>query len=321
MSEKKHRCLSAGILFADVGCSPISHCPKPGELVQTDGVELTLGGCASNVAINLSRLEVPTGLCGCVGDDSFSDFVVRSLTDPLIDVTGLGKVRQSGPGITLIINVKKEDRRFVSATGANASFSINDIPTSWSEEAEVIYLGGYLMMPELERPETADFLRRFQERGGKTILDVVLYGKRPYWDVIRPLLPYVDYFMPNDDEGLSICGKKDPVEQAKIFLDAGAKTAVITCGESGSLFYSDEEKFRIGTFKTEFVGGTGSGDAFAAGFIAGLLDGDDSFALMKRASAQGMSSVRHVSATGSVFTKAESDAFLAGHDLKMTPIG
>ncbi|MBQ3389371.1 MAG: carbohydrate kinase family protein [Thermoguttaceae bacterium] len=316
MTTGKHRCLSAGILFADVGCVPISHCPRPGELVQTEGVVLTLGGCASNVALNLSRLEIPTGLCGSVGDDSFSDFVVRSLDAPFVDVSGLRRISNSCPGISLIINVTGEDRRFVSTTGANASFSIADIPAAWAEEAEVFYLGGYLMMPELEKPETAEFLRRFRERGGKTILDLVLYGKRPYWDVIKPLLPHVDYFMPNNDEGEAVTGLTDPVEQAKFFLDAGARCAVITCGEAGSLYYSDAAKFRTGIFKTEFIGGTGSGDAFAAGFVAGLLAGDDPLTLMNRAGAQGMSAVRHVSATESVFTKAESEAFLAEHRLE-----
>lgn len=316
MTTGKHRCLSAGILFADVGCVPIPHCPVPGELVQTEGVVLTLGGCASNVALNLSRLEIPTGLCGSVGDDSFSDFVVKSLDAPFVDVSGLRRVSNSCPGISLIINVTGEDRRFVSTTGANGHFSIADIPQAWAEEAEVLYLGGYLMMPELEKPETADFLRRFQARGGKTILDLVLYGKRPYWDVIKPLLPYVDYFMPNNDEGKAVTGLADPAEQAKFFLDAGARAAVITCGEAGSLYYSDSVKLRTGIFKTEFVGGTGSGDAFAAGFVAGLLAGDEPLALMSRASAQGMSAVRHVSATESVFTRTQSEAFLKEHELE-----
>ena len=88
----KPRCLSAGILFADVGCAPIDHAPAPGELVQTDRVELTLGGCASNVSINLARLEVPTGLCGCVGDDAFSDHILKSLANPLVDVSGVDEL-------------------------------------------------------------------------------------------------------------------------------------------------------------------------------------------------------------------------------------
>lgn len=318
--EKKHRALSAGILFADVGCAPISRCPNPGELVATDRIELSLGGCASNLAMNLARLEIPCGLCGMVGDDSFSDFVVRSLEHSLIDTAGLARMKNAGPGTTLIVNVKGQDRRFISTTGANAGFTVADIPTAWADEAEVIYLGGYLMMPRLESPETIEFFKKFQARGGKTILDVVLYGDRPYWDVIAPLLPYVDYFMPNDHEGEKICGRTDPVEQAKFFLDAGARAVVITCGEAGSIYWSAAEKFRTGIFPTEFVGGTGSGDAFAAGFVAGLFDGLDAAGVMKKASAQGASAVRHSSATASVFTAAESKAFLAEHELSVEKI-
>jgi len=313
----KPRCLSAGILFADVGCAPIDHAPVPGELVPTDRVELTLGGCASNVSINLARLEVPTGLCGCVGDDAFSDHILKSLANPLVDVSGVRRIDNSSPGCSLIVNVKGEDRRFVSTTGANAKFEIGDIPEEWTKEAEVLYIGGYLMMEKLESQETVDYLKAFQARGGKTILDVVLYGTRPYWPALEPLMPYVDFFMPNDDEGRVISGKDDPVDQAKFFVDAGAKTCVITCGGAGSVYYSAKDKFRADIFQTEFVGGTGSGDAFDAGFIAATIEGLDPYESMKRASAQGMSCVRDGSATKSVFTKAELEEFLQGRELKI----
>ena len=317
MKITKPRCLSAGILFADVGCAPIDHAPVPGELVQTERVELSLGGCASNVAINLAKLEVPTGLCGCVGDDAFSDYIVSSLEHPIVDVSGVSRVENSSPGCSLIVNVRGEDRRFVSTTGANARFAMSDVPEEWTKNAEILYVGGYLMMERLETPETVEYFKAFQARGGVTMLDVVLYGTRPYWDAIKPLLPYVDYFMPNDDEGRVITGLDDPVDQAKFFVDAGAKTCVITCGDKGSIYYSASEKYRAEIFRTEFVGGTGSGDAFDAGFIAGLLDGCDSYETMKWATAQGMSCVRHGSATQSVFTKAELEEFLRGRELKI----
>ena len=133
-------------------------------------------------------------------------------------------------------------------------------------------------------------------------------------------MPYCDYFMPNDDEGRVISGKEDPVDQAKFFVDAGAKACVITCGSNGSIYYSANEKFRADIFKTEFVGGTGSGDAFDAGLISALLDGCDAYESVKRATAQGMSCVRHGSATQSVFTKREMEEFLVGRELKTTPI-
>ncbi len=318
--NKEHRVLSAGILFADVGCDPIDRCPGAGDVIQTDKVALSLGGCASNVSLNLARLGISTGICGCVGDDAFSNYILDSLEHPLIDLGGVRKVPGMSPGCTLIINVKNEDRRFVTTTGANAEFSVTEIPSAWAEEAEVLYLGGYLMMPLLENEATAEFFKKFRARGGKVILDVVLYGRRPYWEVIKPLLPHVDYFMPNNDEGRLICGLSDPLDQAKYFQEAGAAVSVITCGEKGSVYYSADEKFKTGIYPVDFIGGTGSGDAFAAGFISGVLNGDRPEDLVRRASAQGMSCVRHRSATESVFTKEELDSYLAGHDLEIIPI-
>ena len=95
---------------------------------------------------------------------------------------------------------------------------------------------------------------------------------------------------------------------------------VITCGDEGSIYYSGDEKFRAEIFRTEFVGGTGSGDAFDAGLISALLDGCDAYESVKRATAQGMSCVRHGSATQSVFTKSELEEFLTGRELKTTAI-
>jgi sugar/nucleoside kinase (ribokinase family) len=64
-----------------------------------------------------------------------------------------------------------------------------------------------------------------------------------------------------------------------------------------------------------FVDGTGGGDAFVAGYIAGLVDGLSEINCLKLASAVGASCVRAVGASAGVFTRAEADAFIARHEL------
>jgi sugar/nucleoside kinase (ribokinase family) len=311
---KKHDCLCLGILFADVVCQPISHLPMPGELVATERVELSLGGCASNVAINLARFDMSIGLCGCIGDDPFSDYIEQTLKNmPGVDTTRLSRISNSGPGTSMILNVQGEDRRFVSTTGANAQFRMSDVPDEWLTPGTIFYLGGYLMMPKLESPETIEVLQRARQRGCRTMLDVVLYGNRPYWDAIKPLLPYTDIFAPNDHEAERICNLSNPIDQAKFFLDAGAGASVITCGEKGTLYWSAREKFRLDVFPTEFVGGTGAGDAFSSGFIAAMHRNLPPVECVTWGSALGASCVRHISATHSVFSLAELQEFLAGH--------
>jgi len=156
-------------------------------------------------------------------------------------------------------------------------------------------------------------LEKAQQLGWKTILDVVLYGNRSYKDAVLPLLPFVDVFMPNNHEGEKISGLSDSLEQAKFFAKCGAKTSVITQGELGTLYYGEKEKFRATIFPVDFVGGAGSGDAFAAGFITAMLENRSPEECVVYGNALGASCVRGISTTGSVFTKKELAEFLAAN--------
>jgi sugar/nucleoside kinase (ribokinase family) len=65
------------------------------------------------------------------------------------------------------------------------------------------------------------------------------------------------------------------------------------------------------------VDGSGGGDAFAAGYIAGLVRGLDAEGCLRLASAVGASCVRAVGTTTGVFTREECDAFLRAHPLRI----
>ena len=68
-------------------------------------------------------------------------------------------------------------------------------------------------------------------------------------------------------------------------------------------------KFKAGRYEVEFVDGTGSGDAFSAGFILGLLE-DRSFPdRLKFGSALGASCVQSLGATTGVFDRDALEAF------------
>ena len=308
-------CLSAGILFADCGCEPIARLPKAGELVKTDRIGLTLGGCASNAGLDLTKLGVRVGVSGCVGSDGFGEFVVEALQNGGVDTKGIHALDGRGTACSLIINVKGEDRRFISTPGACSEFSVGHIPTDWIAEAKVIYIGGYLMMPALETEELANLFRKARAAGTKTVLDVVLMGSDDYWRGLNLILPETDVFLPNDDESVVLTGLDDPLEQARRYRDAGAKSVVITRGDKGSIYVSDNLCLRAGVYPTQFVGGTGSGDAFDAGYMAGMLAGEDPAGCLRWGSALGASCVRSIGATESVFNRSEAEAFMAEHEL------
>jgi sugar/nucleoside kinase (ribokinase family) len=72
----------------------------------------------------------------------------------------------------------------------------------------------------------------------------------------------------------------------------GARTSIITQGDRGAVLVAEGLKLRSGSFSVPFVDGTGGGDAFAAGYIAGLLRGWGAEECLRIASAVGASCVR-----------------------------
>jgi len=313
-------CLCAGILFADVACSPIDHVPVPGELIVPERIQLFLGGCASNSALDLARLGVRVGVAGCVGEDYFGQFIADTLCHGGVDTRAIRRLPGINSATTMIINVRGEDRRFISSPGANTRFTVEHIPQDWLRQAKVLYIGGYLFLPGLETGEMVELLRAARAAGTKTVLDVVYSPGPTARRAVELLLPETDVFLPNDDEAAFLTGLKDPVQQAQAFRDAGAGTVVITMGERGSVLVADGLRLRAGVYPTTFVGGTGSGDAFDAGYIAGILAGEDPAGCLRWGSALGASCVRSISATESVFNREEAESFLRQHSLAIEEI-
>lgn len=310
-------CVSVGVLVADHLCAPISHMPAPGELVLADHLLLTIGGCASNAAVDMCRLGIKVAVAGCVGNDSFGSFITDTLAAAGADTTSVKRLTDVGTSGTLIINVVNQDRRFVHTMGANARLTAADIPWERVQSAKVLYVGGYLLMPALRVDELTPLFRRARAAGVTTVLDVVLPGKDDYWPRLEMLLPEVDVFLPNDDEARLITGQEDPKQQALQFQSAGAKTVVITCGGRGTILVHDKLRMEADTYPVTYVGGTGAGDAFDAGYIAGILARGDPETCLKWGSALGASCVRSIGATDSVFTREEALDFMRRHTLRI----
>jgi len=310
-------CLSVGILVADHLCDPIDHLPKAGELVISSRLPLSIGGCAANAAIDLKRLGVRVGVIGCVGEDAFGRYIMDTLAAEQIDVSGIRQSAQAETSGTLIINVRGEDRRFVHCPGANAHLQVSDIPLERVRRAKVLYVGGYLLMPALEGEPLADLFRQARAAGVKTVLDIVMPGPGDHWHKLESVLAETDVFLPNQDEAAVLTGTHDPIRQAEQFAAAGAGAVVITCGGEGSVVISRSERLRCGVHDVEYLGGTGAGDAFDAGFITGMLRGEDLAGCVRWGSAVGASCVRSINATDSVFTRSEAEAFMQANPLQI----
>ena len=319
-------CWCAGIVVADHVCQPIARLPRGGELVLTDRTELAIGGCAANVAIGLARLGHSAAIVGRVGDDYLGRFVADGLKQAKVDVRHLATVPGEATSCSIVVNVRGEGRRFIHARGANRTLTGAEITSDMLQRTRVMYLGGYCLSEQPSPANIAALFRRAREAGVTTVLDVVLPEAGDYWPFLEPVLPWTDVFLPNNDEGEAITGRKEPLAQALRFRDAGAKTVIITCGDRGSVAACPEGTFRAGRFPIAQVDPTGGGDAFAAGFIHGLLRGAGAGAgadvetCVRMGSALGASCVRSAGATTATFNARELDQFLNSQPFEWTRV-
>ena len=114
-----------------------------------------------------------------------------------------------------------------------------------------------------------EMARRYAQSKGKTTSMDVTWDTTGRWlSVIKPCLPHLDLFMPNEKEASLITGQKTPEKMAEFFLKYGVKIAVIKLGAKGAYIRSGNEEFYQTAFESEVTDTTGAGDSFVAGFLS-----------------------------------------------------
>lgn len=312
--------LCAGILVADLFTDPLDAMLQQGELALVDQIVLETGGCAINTGVNLVKLGANVTLVGKVGNDFFGNAIRQDMQAKGLDVQGISTTAAHPTSKTVIIIVKGEDRRYIHSIGANAVFNNQDIDYVWIKRAKVLYLGGLLAMPGLRPAHLVDIFRYAREVNTKTVLDVVVPSGECNSEGLEALLPYVDVFLPNNDEALAISGLTDPVAQANFFADMGAGTVIITQGGKGSIIRNGSQLLSTGCYPIKLIDSSGGGDAFSAGYIYGELQGWALQQKLELASAMGASACMTRGCTTGTFNLEEAKAFISKQKLVLEEI-
>jgi len=290
-----------GIMVADVIAKPLQAIPSPGRLVLVDEMSLHTGGCAINAATALAKLGIPVEVIGKIGADAFADFILKSLMERGIGTKGVKQDDQLGTSATMVMVEPEGERRFVHYIGANAHLSLEDIDPTMIKNASILHIAGSLVMPGIDGQPTAELLKMAHEAGVITFLDTVWDDTGRWMEVLKPCMPHIDYFVPSLPEAKALTGKNDPAEVAHALLEYGVGTVGLKMGEEGCLVVSKSgDSIRLPAFQVKVVDATGAGDAFAAGFIAGVFQDWSLDKTAHFANAVGALCVTGIGATGGV---------------------
>ena len=300
-----------GILVADVVGRPLRALPGRGRLVLVDEMSLYTGGCAVNTATALARLGTPVEVMGRVGPDAFGDFLLDELHGRGIGVGSVSRDPETGTSATMVMVDADGERRFVHYIGANARLTLEDIQWDVIERASIVHLAGALVLPGLDGPPTAELLRKARSMGVTTALDTVWDDTGRWMQLLEPCLPHVDYFVPSLEEARALTGQDNPEDIGRALLEHGVGTVGLKMGAAGCLVMADTgESLRMPAFEVDVLDATGAGDAFAAGFIAGVWHGWTLEDTARLANAVGALCVTGLGAAGGVRSLPETMAFM-----------
>jgi sugar/nucleoside kinase (ribokinase family) len=303
----------AGMLVEDTFCGPFKALPPEGQLLELEAMPVRAGGCAANVAIDLAKQGLHVEVVGCLGRDSSADVLLSCLKEHGIDCEQVALVGGYPTSKTVILLVEGEDRRYLHVFGSTRAFTVGHINRDWVKTLSVLYIGGLCALPAVAIGELRELLLFCREHKVATVVDVVVSQTWTGAEELKQLLPCVDYFLPNHDEARIITGESDELAQLGAFRAFGSSCVVITQGKSGAVATKEGLFWKCGAYPVNCIDPSGSGDAFSAGIITGIVHGWAMPQTLRYASALGASATRAVGTTAGVFSPAEAGEFVVSH--------
>lgn len=253
-------------------------------LARASTLDVHVAGAEANVAVALSALGRSVAWVSRLPDSDLGRRVARDLAAGGVDISHV-RWQDSGRVGTYFVELGAGPRG-VSVTydrqgSAAAALSGDDLPTGEIAGARLVHLTG--ITPALspscrEATETAARMARESKR--LLSLDVnyraKLWSPRDARDCLEGIGAGADLVVCTSEDARDVFDLPgDPAEVAAGLADRlGSIYTVVTNGADGAVCRHGGDSVPVAATPTQIVDRLGAGDAFTAGVIDGLLDGD-----------------------------------------------
>ena len=282
--------------------------PKTGETLIGDSFGMFIGGKGANQAIAASRLNALVCMVGRLGDDLFGNQFLDKFLDEKINTDFVIQDKNNGTGVGMPLIDASGDNSIVIIPRANMALSVEDINQGYEAIAN-----SDILLLQLEVPIEASHRAAEIAKENSTI---VILNPAPAREIPDTLLDLVDILTPNESEteilsGISATTEKEAKEAARILMDKGVETVILTLGSRGSLLLTATVESFFPANQVDVVDTTAAGDAFCGALAASLANGSTIEEAVKTGNAAGALAVTKLGAEPSLPKKADLDRFLA----------
>jgi 2-dehydro-3-deoxygluconokinase len=282
-------------------------------------LDTEIGGAESNVCVALARIGRRTAWASRLPDHALGDAVLRTLRADGINTDAVRRVAGERLG-TYFIEFASAPRAsqviYDRADSAAARMTPADIDWAHLLDTRILHITGITAaLGAGAYAVTAEALRRARAAGAIASFDVNYRGK--LWDAatagerMRPLLKAADVlFCKSADAALLFGCAGEPRAQMEALRElSGASVLFCTFGERGAKLLHNGGFVEAPALPVTIVDRIGSGDAFAAGAIDGILDGDPALGLRRGVALAAIALSQHGDRV--LTTRAELEAVMA----------
>lgn len=240
-----------------------------------------IGGAESNVAIGLARLGRHSAWLGRLGDDAAGDLVERELRAEGVQSfairdagapTGLMVKSQPVPGHSRV------DYHRVASAGSR--LTPDDIDPELIASAELLHVSGITLALSTSAAAAVEHAVTLAVAAAVPVsFDLNhrsrLWGDRSPVAAYRSIAERATVLFAGEDEAALLVSGANATEQAEQLAQLGAPQVLVKRGADGCVALIDGRAFAVDAVPVAVIDTVGAGDAFAAGYLAELLEGLD----------------------------------------------
>lgn len=235
----------------------------------------TSGGSVANTCVAARFMGAKSAYMGKVADDALGHKFIQDMKATGVHFSSQPAAVQEGHTALSLIMVTPDGQRTMNTyLGICTRFGPEDLDHILIQSSKILYLEGYLFDTE-EAKKAFYQAAEIAHAAGRMValsLSDPFCVERHRADFRALVAGHIDLLFANESE---ICALYETDSFDKAAQLAAQKTtfSALTRSEKGSVILKEGKTFAIKAIPTHVVDTTGAGDAYAAGFLAGMVSG------------------------------------------------
>ena len=272
-----------------------------------------MGGSPLNIAVACSRLGLKTSLLTAIGNDKVGEFIINFLKKENVNTNSI-PVKNGSRTSAAVLGIQPPENFplvFYRENAADSKLDIDDVIRAKIPNYKMLLISGTALNIEPTKSATFYSVEVANNNNVEVVLDLDFRADqwddiRSYGLMIRTLMPNIKVAIGTEEEILAatlhdtshLTIKNQQISSPEIkgnldqsisqLISLGLNVLIVKRGNKGvSIFKKNSKSQDVAGFPVEILNVLGAGDAFAGGFLYGLLKGWDLYKSCRMGNASG----------------------------------